>query len=208
MRGVAILTIMAGLLIGGQAFAQHACALHIWPARATTATTAGVLSNLGLAGAYADYRTNRDANLHAQALLIEALTPPAQAQAMAQLDLPRLFGLDHAAIVYESGNLDRRAATKRRDRLAASPAACHAELVVTLNEFRDSAVRGVSLKSHFAFRDFRTGKLRIVTGTAASPLARFPARDASGDVAARQELAAAFAANLRDFAGQVGRRSR
>jgi hypothetical protein len=183
------------------------CELHIWPARASAATTAGALSNFGPIGAYADHDANRDSNLRGQVALIEALTPSLQAQAIAAADLPKLLGLNGATLHFQSANLDPRRAPKSRERLSASTAACYVELVISVNHIRNSAVRGSSLLTSFAFRDFRSGRARIVSGDESSTVKHFPPRTREDQAEAAKGLAEAFATNVRGFAGKTGRRS-
>jgi hypothetical protein len=50
--------------------------------------------------------------------------------------------------------------------------------------------------------------MRLLNGSAASPLRGFLARTAEQESMAQQQLVQAFADNLRSFAGQVERRAR
>lgn len=188
--------------------ADPPCELHVWPAHANSAVTSGILSNLGVVGAYADYRSNRDATLRDQAALIETLTLPQQAQAIIAVDLPHLLGMGQVRLIFQTANYDPRAAPKQRSRMSESTTPCYAELIVSQNEFRNSAVRGASLKSELTFKDFRSGRLRITTAGTASRLSHFPAHMPDEDAQAKQDISDAFVANLRAFARRVERRVR
>jgi hypothetical protein len=168
---------------------------------------AGLLSNLGPAGAYADYRSNRDASLRDQVALIEALDLPHQAQAVMAVDMPHLLGLGAVRLVFETSNLDLRTAPKQHARLSASTAPCYTELVISLNQYRRSAVRGASLKTELTFKDFRNGKLQIRRASQASAVHHFPASKPEQDAQAKQDVRDAFAENLRAFARGIGQRA-
>ena len=200
-------TLLLGL--SAPAFAADpTCEFHVWPAHATGAVTARALSNFGPVGAYLDYRSNRDATLHDQVTLIETLTPPQQAQAMIAVNLPHLLGMGQVRLIFESGSFDPRAAPRQRNRMTDSTAPCYAELIVSRNEYRNSAVRGASLKSEMTFKDFRRGAARIKSASEASGLSHFPARTADKESLAKQDVSDAFAANLRAFARRVARQPR
>lgn len=197
------------VMMSSPALAQDIpCELHVWPARATNSVTAGVLSNFGPIGAYADLESNRDATLHDQLALIETLTPPIQAQTMVSVDLPQLLGLGQVRLIFQGGNFEPRSVPKQRSRMSQSTAPCYAELIVSLNEFRKSAVRGRSLKTQLTFKDFRGGRVRIVTANEASAVRNFPAQTPEQAAQARQGISDAFAMNVRAFARRVTRGSR
>ena len=197
------------MLVASPAFAaQVPCELHVWPAQATGAVTAGVLSNFGLIGAYADHENNRDATLHDQVTLIQTLTLAQQAQAVVETDLPHLLGMGQVRLIFQTEPIDPRTAPRQGSRLSESAAPCYAELIVSLNEYRDSAVRGDSLKTTLTFKDFRAGAARITSGSEASALHHFPARKPEQEQLAKQDVSDAFAANLRAFARKVARRKR
>lgn len=183
------------------------CELHVWPAFATGAINAGLLSNLGMAGALADYQRNKDENLRDQAALIQALTPPVQAQLLDQAGLAALVGVPDARLVFEAQPLDTRTIETGKTRHSASAAECYAELIVAENVFRSSAVRGASLATRFVFRDFRKDrrKPRIVSGQTRSAVGEEPAQGAEGFEAWRARLARAFASNVNGFAKKLRR---
>lgn len=185
---------------------EQACELRVWPAQASNAVTAGVLSNFGLLGAYADMEANRDQTLHNQAALIEALGLPQQAQAMVAMDLPRLLGMGGTRLVFETKPIESRGAPKRAERMSASTASCYAEFIVSVNEYRKSAVLGSSLKTTVTFKDYRGRKLKAATASEASPLPRFPASGPEDEPRARQAANDAFAANLRALAKRFAKR--
>ena len=184
------------------------CVLHVWPSQGSSATTSGVMSNLGLAGAYADYRSNRDSNLRDQVALIVALPPTAQAQVLARLDIARRLGMDGARLRFEGKPIDPRVEARSVTRLSSETNPCYAELVVTLNHIRQSAVRGTSLKTSFTFRDFRSKRPRIFSASGATPLRHFPPRSEAREQEARREVAEAFGANLVEFTNEMERRRR
>jgi len=183
------------------------CELHVWPSFATAATNGGWASNLGLAGAMADYEHNKDQNLRDQVALIEALTPVVQARLIADADLPKLLGLAGASLVLESRPLGRQPAAPPKARRSASSAPCYAELIVSLNAYRKSSLYGRLLVTSFIFRDFSggAGKVRTVTGRGSNAVPHFARLD-TGDAEAKRELGDAFAANLRTFAAKAARR--
>jgi hypothetical protein len=206
MKRLSILVI--GMMSAPALGAEQPCELHVWPAHATNSVSAGVLSNLGPVGLYADMKANRDESLRDQVALIETLGAPQQAQAIVATDLPHLLGLGSVRLVFQSANLDPRSAPKQRARMSGSTAPCYAELIVTMNEYRNSAVFGASLRTELTFKDFRNGKARIVRDSPASPLHHFPARTSKEAQLARQDVSDAFTANLRGFAESVNRSGR
>jgi len=203
------LLILLGLLSASPArAAEPACEFHVWPSNSTGAVTAGVLSNFGPLGAYADLQSNRDATMHDQVTLIETLTVPRQAQAVMTADLPQLLGLGQVRLIFQRENFDPRTATRQTIRMTNSTAPCYAELIVSLNEYRNSAVRGASLKTELTFKDFRNGRPRITTASQAAALRHFPARTPEQKALAELDISDAFAANLRTFAKRVAKRRR
>lgn len=190
----------------GSTVPSQDCELHVWPAQATGAVTAGVLSNFGMIGAYADMQANRDLTMRNQAALIESLGMTEQAQAVIAVDLPHLLGMTNTKVVFQTKPIDRKAAPKQLHRMSASTASCYAELVVSLNEYRRSAVRGSSLKTTVTFKDYRRGKLENVTLSEASPLPNFPASTVDEEPSARQAAATAFAANMQSLARRLKKR--
>jgi hypothetical protein len=92
------------------------CELHVWPAAATDTSSGGWLSNLGVAGALADYEHSKDDNLRDQLALIEGLSRPQQARLIADLRLPERLGMAGARVVFESAPLEPRSAAKSRTR--------------------------------------------------------------------------------------------
>ena len=184
------------------------CELHVWPAYGTGANTGGWLSNLGPAGAAADYERNKDVNLRDQAALILALPPGAQAQALSEADLPAILGMAGAKITFESRPLDARSIGRDRRRRTASKATCYAELIVALNFYRRSAVYGRQLTSHFAFKDYRSGatEAKIVGGKETHAVPLFPPESTAMEAQSHEQLAAAFVANVTEFARKIGKR--
>jgi len=115
------------------------------------------------------------------------LSPSSQALAASTLDLLSLFGMGPGMVLFES-DIITPAKLNNPHRLLAETPACDAELILTANQFAPG-----SLKTDFTFRDFRTGQMRVVRGSAASPL----------HSQAQKDVSAAFAANLRTIAGQT-----
>lgn len=185
--------------------AGAACELHVWPASGTGANNGGLLSNLGIAGALADYERHKDANLRDQVALIEGLSPVVQAQLLAQAGVPDLLGMAGARLVFESGPLAVRTIGKVKTRRSDSTADCYAELIVSRNFYQRSTVYGRTLATRFTFKDFRGGRseTRPVSAQARNPVTHFPPERPEDAARAQQGLADAFDANLREFVKKV-----
>jgi hypothetical protein len=181
------------------------CELHVWPAQGTGANNGGWLSNLGLAGAIADYEQHKDMNLRDQVALIEGLTPIVQAQLLAAADLPTLLGLPGARVVFQTRPLPVRSIAKDSARRSRSTAGCYAELIVARNFYQKSAVYGRTLASQFTFKVFRpdAAKPHMVSARARNSVSDFPPARQEDAERAQQGLAEAFAANVRTFAKKV-----
>lgn len=190
--------------------AAPACELHVWPSNSSAASNASWLSNFGIGGAIADYRRNRDGNLRDQVTLIEILTRPLQARAISEADLPSLLGMPAARLVFESASLEPGSIGAVRTRRSGSTAPCYAELIVALNMYQSSPVRGRRLTSHFSFKDFRGGKdkAKPIKGRASAAITLFPPQSPAAVDPARDEIAQAFAANVREFVQSLGRKRR
>jgi hypothetical protein len=201
------LALAISLSSAASAAPESKCELHVWPAQETGANNGGWMSNLGIAGAIADYEQNKDANLRDQVALIEGLTPIVQAKLLADADLPTLLGLPDAKLVFQARPLPARAIAKDKARQSRSTAACYAELIVARNFYQKSAVYGRTLASQFTFKDFRgnSAKPRMKSASARNPVSHFPPERPEDADRARQGLAEAFAANVRAFAKKVRR---
>lgn len=187
------------------AAAEAGCELHVWPASGTGANNGGVLSNLGIAGALADYERHKDVNLRDQVALIEGLSPVVQAQLLAQAGLPELLGIPGARLVFRNGPLPVRTIGKVKSRRSDSGAVCYAELIISRNFYQRSTVHGRTLATRFTFKDFRAGRseTRPISAQARNPVAHFPPERPEDAARAQQGLADAFGANVREFAKKV-----
>lgn len=177
----------------------------MWPAQGTGANNGGLLSNLGIAGALADYEMHKDVNLRDQVALIEGLSPVVQARLLADAELPELLGMPGARIVFESSPIAVRTIAKVKTRRSDSAADCYAELIVSRNFYQRSTVHGRTLATRFTFKDFREGRseARAISAQARNPIVHFPPERPEDAVLAQQGLAEAFGANVREFAKKV-----
>ncbi len=183
------------------------CELRVWPSANSAATTGGILSNLGIAGALVDYERNKDGNLRDQVALIEGLTAPVQARLLSEAGLAGLFGIPGASVRFES-RPPARGTAKNAQRHSSSTATCYAELIVTLNSYQKSTVHGRRLRTHFIFKDYRGDRLRSVSAKKASALRHFPPASAEEAERAQRDLMQAFKTNLTEFAEAVLTRSK
>jgi hypothetical protein len=186
--------VLLAALIAAVPYAPPACELRIWPAGGTGATTSGWLSNLGIAGAAADYDRHKDSNLRDQVALIEAMPPAAQARVLVDAGLPAALGLGEALVRIES-RPRAPASARARARGSDSQRQCYAELIVSRNVYASSPLYGRTLTSHFTWKDFRKGKPRVASVRIRGKLTRFPPKRDEDAEAAQQDVRNAFAAN-------------
>jgi hypothetical protein len=159
-----------------------------------------------MAGAAADYERNKDANLRDQVALIESLPATLQARILADAGLTELLEPAKTKLVFESAPLPPASVKRIKGRRSAATEPCYAELIVSRNFYQKSALHGSTLASDFTWKDFRRGRPRIVSDEMRSGLAHFPPERLDQTEQAREDVARAFADNVREFVRKMMKR--
>jgi hypothetical protein len=182
-----------------------ACELHIFPTLEGQAMTTSMLSGFGLIGAIADAAANKDRNISETQYLKEALGPRLQIEAMHSLDLPAMLKLPSSQVAFETPIADRKITTAATNRLTSSTAPCYAELIITQNFYKKTAIYGRSLNNRYVFKDFRGGKTKakLVKGRGGNGLSHFPPKTTDETELAEKELRDVFASNLTEFSKTI-----
>ena len=171
-----------------------ACELHVWPAERVHSVTIGWMRNDTV-----DKALKGDGKR--PPVDVDAISPQAQAQAMAMDSPADLLGMPGTATTVHPEPLDRRAARAEAGRHSASAAACYAELIVQSVQFASAPMDGTSLKAMFWLRLFTPASdtPRVYVSTTDAPIARGPSRQAPDPAMAGSALFAAFRSDLLKF---------
>jgi hypothetical protein len=198
MKSAAWTAFAVALFLASPAAAQDAapagCELHVWPAAEIKSVTQGWVWNHTVNQAF-------DQSLGG-ATRPRMLGPDRQVGMLRELDLPALLQLAPSAVVFHPEPL-ARTATANKARLSDSASPCYVELIVSQNFFDSAPMAPKSLRSLIVLRKFADAPeaQSSFSTWADTSLVVFPAKTADKAEAADREIAFAYTANIRIFAG-------
>jgi hypothetical protein len=169
---------VAALTIATPALAQAAapCELHVWSTDKIKAYVSGwsVALGGGALGGLLDGKLPADKAI--QVILTKAMERPFQAEALKQLDLPRMLALPAVEVIAEQPLAAPTAWKKTSGRLTASGSTCYAELIVRDLYFEKSAMFKPNMRVNFTYRFFggKTHKPDIMEGRGGTDMLTYP----------------------------------
>lgn len=188
----------AALPAAAQDAASSACELHVWPAAEIKSVTQGWVWNHTVNQAF-------DQGLGG-IVRPKVLAPERQVELLATLDLPKLLALPPSAVTIHPAPL-ARTATATKTRLSGATTGCYAEMIVSQNFYDSAPLAPRALRSLIVLRRFGAAPEAESSFStwADTSLAIFPAKVAANAEAADREIAQAYTANIRIFAGYATR---